>query len=62
MVGVDNDYYLNTISGDVFQKQSGVWVKIGNFMGPKGDTGSKGDKGDTGAAGPMLYNGTVDPT
>jgi hypothetical protein len=47
--GVNNDYYLNTANGDVYQKQSGSWTKIGNVQGPKGD---KGDMGDTGPQGP----------
>lgn len=51
MAGVDGDYYLNTTSGDVFQKQSGSWVKIGNLKGVKGDKGDTGDKGDKGDQG-----------
>ena len=34
MVGVDNDYYLNLTTGDVFKKISGVWTKVGNIKGP----------------------------
>lgn len=32
-IGSNNDYYINTASYDIFQKQSGVWVKIGNLKG-----------------------------
>jgi len=74
VTGIDGDYYLNTTTGDIFQKQSGVWVKIGNIKGsqgpegPKGDkgdmgnTGPKGDKGDIGMAGSQWYSGAGDPT
>jgi len=65
MTGIDGDYYLNTTTGDIFQKVSGSWVKIGNLkgaQGPEGPQGDKGDKGDTGAPGSVWYNGTGDPT
>jgi hypothetical protein len=35
----DGDYYLNSTTGDVYQKVSGTWIKVGNIRGPKGDTG-----------------------
>lgn len=35
-------------------------VLIGNFKGPKGDTGEKGPKGDTGPQGPKGATGAVD--
>jgi len=34
MTGVNGDYYLNVTTGDVFQKLSGTWNKIGNIKGP----------------------------
>jgi hypothetical protein len=34
MTGNDGDYYLNVVTGDVFQKLSGTWNKIGNIKGP----------------------------
>jgi hypothetical protein len=46
--GVNGDYCLDTANGDVYQKQTGLWTKIGNIQGLKGD---KGDTGDTGPAG-----------
>ena len=42
MAGVDGDFYLNTTTGDIFQKQSGVWVLIGNLKGSQGPTGPTG--------------------
>jgi hypothetical protein len=35
--GVDLDLWFNNISGDYFQKESGVWVLQGNIKGPAGD-------------------------
>lgn len=37
--GVDGDYYLNTVNGDVFRKVAGAWTSEGNIKGPKGDPG-----------------------
>lgn len=36
MAGVNGDYYLNTTTGNIFQKVSGTWVLIGNIKGPIG--------------------------
>jgi len=36
MTGNDGDYYLNSTTGDVYQKQSGTWIKTGNIKGPAG--------------------------
>jgi hypothetical protein len=42
-LGNNNDFYLNTAAGagdgDVYQKQAGVWVKVGNIEGPAGANG-----------------------
>jgi hypothetical protein len=37
--GDNNDYHLNTSNGDVYQKQSGSWVLIGNIRGVQGPAG-----------------------
>ena len=67
-LGKDGDYYLNTSSGDVSTKTSGVWAVVTNIagaVGTPGTQGPKGDKGDTGSfprgttVGDMQYwNGT----
>jgi uncharacterized protein (TIGR02145 family) len=49
-VGKDGDYYLNTASGDVSAKSTGVWSVVTNVVGPAGTAGSKGDQGDPGVA------------
>lgn len=38
--GVDGDYALNTESGDLFRKENGSWVKVGNIKGSTINTGS----------------------
>jgi hypothetical protein len=35
-LGADGDFYLNTTSGDLFQKNIDVWELIGNLQGPAG--------------------------
>lgn len=36
MTGINGDYYLNTTTGNVFQKVSETWVLVGNIKGPIG--------------------------
>lgn len=62
------DYALNTLSGDVFRRGSGGWVKEGNLKGIKGDTGAQGPqgatgpKGDTGTPGSRWHSVTGTPS
>jgi hypothetical protein len=44
----NNDLYLNTSNGDVYQRIATVWTLISNIKGP---TGATGDAGDDGAPG-----------
>jgi hypothetical protein len=47
-IGAERDYYLNTATGDVFQKsKQDAWVLIANLKGPQGMQGPKGDNGDS---------------
>jgi microcystin-dependent protein len=67
IVGAEGDWYLQYVTGDVYERYGGAWVKRGNIKGPKGDQGIQGPqglqglpgaqgiqgpKGDTGAQGP----------
>lgn len=47
VIGNNNDFYLNTAAGagDVYQKQAGGWVKVGNIEGPAGTNGTNGTNG-----------------
>ena len=41
--GIDGDYYLNNLNGDVYQKASGTWGSpVGNIKGVQGDAGQDG--------------------
>src|SRR5690606_23229396 len=44
-LGQVGDYYLNTSSGDVFEKGSAGWSKTGNIKGPQGEQGPQGEPG-----------------
>lgn len=44
-VGEDGDYYLRTTNGDVYQRVGGVYVIVGNIMGPGGEDGEDGTDG-----------------
>ena len=46
--GNEGDFYLNTKTGDLWKKEKGVYTKLANIKGDKGDTGLTGVKGDTG--------------
>jgi hypothetical protein len=35
--GSDGDFYLNTLTGDVYSKSSGSWSIVGRIFGPGGD-------------------------
>lgn len=38
--GTENDFYLDTLSGDVYKKVSGAWgTSVGNIKGPQGPAG-----------------------
>jgi hypothetical protein len=62
--GIDNDAYLNTTTGDVFLRQGGVYMPLGNLRGPQGFQGiqgvrgTDGTNGTNGAAGTNGTNGT----
>jgi hypothetical protein len=50
-LGQVGDYYLNTSSGDVFEKGSAGWSKTGNIKGPQGPQGPQGEQGPQGPQG-----------
>ncbi len=55
---LDGDYFLNTANGDVYQRQAGSWVLVGNLTGPQGASGSPGADGASGAPGATGAAGT----
>ena len=51
-IGDPGDWYINTVTGDVYENVSGAWVHRTNLMGPVGAPGPPGATGPTGARGP----------
>lgn len=53
----NNDQFLNTFNGDVYQYVNGVWQLTGSIRGPQGEPstipGPQGPQGNTGAQGPQ---------
>jgi hypothetical protein len=48
--GSDGDFWLDNLTGDVYERESGTWAPVANLTGPqgaKGDTGAQGAKGAT---------------
>ena len=44
-LGVDGDYYLNDVNGDVYNKVGGTWVLVANIQGATGTGGALGNYG-----------------
>jgi hypothetical protein len=57
----DGDFFLSTISGDVFALDFGDWALIGNICGSKGDPGNDGARGKNGKDGSKWLEGPRDP-
>lgn len=52
-LGKNNDFYLDNLTGDYYQKFNGTWGSpVGNLEGPAGPTGPQGATGPIGATGP----------
>lgn len=50
-IGVNKDYYLNTVNANVYEKQGGTWVLISNIRGLQGIQGVQGVQGIQGMQG-----------
>jgi hypothetical protein len=62
-LGVNGDFYLDTSTGDVYQKISGAYNFQINIEGDPGNTGAASTvPGPPGTNGNTLLNGTVPPT
>jgi hypothetical protein len=60
--GSDADHYLDTATGNVYLKTSGLWGSpIGNLRGPQGVTGATGATGPQGPAGASGATGPQGP-
>lgn len=56
----DGDYYLNTVSGNIYHQESSAWVLIGNIKGPAGTNGTDGENGTTWTSGLIDPNSGAD--
>jgi hypothetical protein len=55
--GVDSDMYVDTASGDLYQKSVGAWSVVDNITGPQGTQGTQGIQGIQGDPGPQGAQG-----
>ena len=60
-IGIEGDYYINTINGDIFKFTLSQWDRIGNIRGSRGKTGERGPIGLTGPEGPQGPRGEQGP-
>lgn len=58
-LGADGDYYLETVTGDVYKRESDAYTVVTNIKGPQGNQGLKGDKGNAGTNGRSAYQEAV---
>jgi hypothetical protein len=61
-LGNDGDYYLETVTGDVYAKSTGTWSVATTILGPRGPQGEQGATGPTGPQGPQGEQGPAGPT
>ena len=55
--GNNGDQWLDTTTGDVYQKGTSTWDRTGNIKGPQGIQGPTGPKGEQGIQGPTGSQG-----
>ncbi|WP_272977102.1 hypothetical protein [Deinococcus geothermalis] len=53
LVGEDGDIWMNSSTGEFWQRQSGVYQPAGQLLGAKGDKGDPGEPGPPGERGPV---------
>jgi hypothetical protein len=59
-LGINGDYYLDLLNGNIYNKISGFWTVVANIVGSPGSQGLKGDTGATGPQGPKGEYATLD--
>ena len=66
-IGTPGDWYIDTVTGDIYENVNGAWVRRTNIMGPVGTqgppgaTGPRGPIGPAGPAGPQGVPGVPGP-
>lgn len=58
---LENDMYLNVVTGDVYRFTGTDWGFVDNFMGPSGPQGNQGPTGPQGPVGPQGPPGPTGP-
>ena len=64
-LGKDTDVYIDSTTGDLYQKENGSWTLVMNIKGEDGEDGhdgSNGSNGSDGQDGKTAYSNTVLPT
>ena len=61
-IGDPGDWYIDTVTGDVYENVSSVWQHRTNLMGPVGAQGPPGATGATGPRGPVGPQGAQGDT
>lgn len=59
---LENDYYLDTATGDVHRRGGSSWSLVGNIKGPQGASGAAGSTGPVGDTGPAGNTGPAGAT
>jgi len=60
-LGSNNDFYLDTSSGNYYKKISGTWTAQGSLRGPPGSPGTQGPRGFNGTDGTQGLPGPPGP-
>src|SRR6185437_10250129 len=60
-LGSNNDFYLDTSSGNYYKKISGTWTAQGSLRGPPGSPGTQGPRGFNGTNGINGATGPIGP-
>ena len=58
-LGKDSDIYIDSKTGDLYQKENGTWTLVMNIKGEDGEDGSSGSSGSNGQT---AWSNTVLPT
>ena len=58
-LGVNGDWYINTLTWDISYKESNAWVTKGNIKGSDGTNGTNGTNGEDGAPGQNGQDGNM---
>ncbi len=61
-LGKDSDIYIDSKTGDLYQKENGTWTLVMNIKGEDGEDGSDGSNGSDGQDGQTAWSNTILPT